>query len=154
MFWDNLVEERLNIWITMETKHCIAHVFFVYLIAGITGNIAVFAIYKTILQDWAENENENGNFIPIRNFVLIFLTSPLERYLNFWKTTFSVNFQDIIDCWFPYFFFFIKSDDIVNKMKIQNLHSIRRVQNVIQSLWPKMTMVLCVTCYDITVEFF
>jgi hypothetical protein len=28
----------------------------------------------------------------------IFLSSPLERYLNFWKTIFSVNFQDIIDC--------------------------------------------------------
>jgi len=44
--------ERLNIWITMEAKHCIAHyVFLVYLMAGITGNIAVLAIHKTILQD-------------------------------------------------------------------------------------------------------
>jgi hypothetical protein len=41
--------ERLNIWITMEAKHCIAYyVFLVYLMAGITGNIAVLAIHKTI----------------------------------------------------------------------------------------------------------
>jgi len=32
------------------------------------------------------------------------------------------------------FLFLIKSDDIVNKMKIQNFHTIRRVQKVIQSL--------------------